>query len=54
MLRRSVWMPLVLLLCLGGIGTLFGKLPASLTPTEDRGVIWRVRERGRGAPVSSG
>ena len=52
-LRRAVWMPLVLLLCLGGIGALFGKLPASLTPTEDRGVLY-VFVKGRRAPASSG
>jgi len=50
-LRRSVWMPLVLLLCLGGIGTLFGKLPASLTPTEDRGVIYVFVKGAEGTSI---
>ena len=50
-LRRSVWMPLVLLLCLGGIDTLFGKLPASLTPTEDRGVIYVFVKGAEGTSI---
>ena len=50
-LRRSVWMPLVLLLCLGGIGVLFGKLPASLTPTEDRGVIYVFVKGAEGTSI---
>ncbi len=50
-LRRSVWMPLVLLLCLGGIGALFGKLPASLTPTEDRGVIYVFVKGAEGTSI---
>jgi HAE1 family hydrophobic/amphiphilic exporter-1 len=50
-LRRAVWMPLVLLLCLGGIGALFGKLPASLTPTEDRGVLYVFVKGAEGTSI---
>lgn len=50
-LRRSVWTPLVLLLCLGGIGALFGKLPASLTPTEDRGVLYVFVKGAEGTSI---
>ncbi|MFQ2787327.1 efflux RND transporter permease subunit [Aeromonas caviae] len=50
-LRRAIWMPLVLLLCLGGIGALFGKLPASLTPTEDRGVLYVFVKGAEGTSI---
>ncbi|QXW28458.1 efflux RND transporter permease subunit [Aeromonas sanarellii] len=50
-LRHAVWMPLVLLLCLGGIGALFGKLPASLTPTEDRGVLYVFVKGAEGTSI---
>ncbi|MFQ2913307.1 efflux RND transporter permease subunit [Aeromonas caviae] len=50
-LRRAVWMPLVLLICLGGIGALFGKLPASLTPTEDRGVLYVFVKGAEGTSI---
>ncbi len=50
-LRRAVWMPLVLLLCLGGIGALFGKLPTSLTPTEDRGVLYVFVKGAEGTSI---
>ncbi|WP_421280421.1 efflux RND transporter permease subunit [Aeromonas taiwanensis] len=50
-LHRAIWMPLVLLLCLGGIGALFGKLPASLTPTEDRGVLYVFVKGAEGTSI---
>jgi HAE1 family hydrophobic/amphiphilic exporter-1 len=49
-LRRAVWMPLVLLLCLGGIGALW-QLPASLTPTEDRGVLYVFVKGAEGTSI---
>ncbi len=52
-LHHSRWTPLVLVLCLGGIGALFAQLPTSLTPTEDRGVLY-VFVKGPRAPASSG
>ncbi|HGY5238362.1 MULTISPECIES: efflux RND transporter permease subunit [Aeromonas] len=50
-LRRSAWTPLVLLLCLGGIGALFGQLPTSLTPTEDRGVLYVFVKGAEGTSI---
>ncbi|WP_314926278.1 efflux RND transporter permease subunit [Aeromonas piscicola] len=50
-LRRSAWTPLVLLLCLGGIGALFSQLPTSLTPTEDRGVLYVFVKGAEGTSI---
>jgi hydrophobic/amphiphilic exporter-1 (mainly G- bacteria), HAE1 family len=50
-LRRSAWTPLVLLLCLGGIGALFSQQPTSLTPTEDRGVLYVFVKGAEGTSI---
>ncbi|WP_287145771.1 efflux RND transporter permease subunit [Aeromonas sp.] len=50
-LRHSRWVPLVLLLCLGGIGALFSLLPNSLTPTEDRGVVFVFVKGAEGTSI---
>ncbi|HHQ4575799.1 TPA: efflux RND transporter permease subunit, partial [Aeromonas hydrophila] len=51
MLHHSRWTPLVLVLCLGGIGALFAQLPTSLTPTEDRGVLYVFVKGAEGTSI---
>ncbi|MFM9798520.1 efflux RND transporter permease subunit [Aeromonas dhakensis] len=50
-LHHSRWTPLVLVLCLGGIGALFAQLPTSLTPTEDRGVLYVFVKGAEGTSI---
>jgi HAE1 family hydrophobic/amphiphilic exporter-1 len=51
MLHHSRWTPLVLVFCLGGIGALFAQLPTSLTPTEDRGVLYVFVKGAEGTSI---
>ena len=51
LLPRSGWALLVLLLCLGGSLALLRLLPANLTPTEDRGVVYVFVKGAEGTSI---
>lgn len=50
-LRRRHWAPLLLVLCLAGMALLYARLPTSLTPTEDRGVVYVFVKGAEGTSI---
>lgn len=50
-LRRRRWAPLLLVLCLAGMALLYARLPTSLTPTEDRGVVYVFVKGAEGTSI---
>ncbi|MFD1009041.1 efflux RND transporter permease subunit [Oceanisphaera ostreae] len=48
-LKRPWWAPLIMVLALGGMTLLFKEVPQSLTPKEDRGVVFVMVKGAEGA-----